>query len=64
MFNGVRDWMHFYWFEWPVFNLADCCLVCGAGLLLLQAFWSPAHRAKPPAEAAAEALPEIAEVKC
>ena len=39
VFNGVRDWMHFYWFEWPVFNFADCCLVCGAGLLLLQAFW-------------------------
>ena len=33
------DFLHFYWFEWPVFNVADCCLVCGAGLLLLQAFW-------------------------
>lgn len=38
VFQGVRDFFHFYWFEWPVFNVADCCLVCGAGLLLLQAF--------------------------
>jgi lipoprotein signal peptidase len=65
VFDGVRDWMHFYWFEWPVFNIADCCLVCGAGLLLLQAFFSPTHRGKPSAETThADALPEIAEVKC
>lgn len=39
MFNGVRDFLHwFYLFDWPVFNVADCCLVCGAGLLLIQAF--------------------------
>jgi signal peptidase II len=39
MFNGVRDFLHwFYLFDWPVFNIADCCLVCGAGLLLIQAF--------------------------
>jgi signal peptidase II len=38
MFGGVRDFLHwFYLFDWPVFNIADCCLVCGAGLLLLQA---------------------------
>lgn len=40
VFGGVRDFLHFYWFEWPVFNVADCCLVCGAGLLLIQAFCS------------------------
>jgi lipoprotein signal peptidase len=40
MFGGVRDFLHFYWFEWPVFNVADCCLVCGACLLLAQAFLS------------------------
>lgn len=39
VFHGVRDFLYFYWIEWPVFNVADCCLVCGAGLLLLQAFW-------------------------
>lgn len=39
VFNGVRDFLHWdYHFDWPVFNIADCCLVCGACLLLLQAF--------------------------
>ncbi len=39
VFNGVRDFLHWnYLFDWPVFNVADSCLVCGAGLLLLQAF--------------------------
>ena len=38
-FGGVRDFLHWhYLFDWPVFNVADCCLVVGAGLLLLQAF--------------------------
>jgi signal peptidase II len=59
VFGGVRDFFYFYWFEWPVFNVADCFLVCGAGLLLLQAFLSPAgDKAKPavpePATAVAE----------
>ena len=55
VFGGVRDFLHFYWIEWPVFNVADCCLVCGAGLLLAQAFWSrPAaacHASEPSAMA-------------
>jgi lipoprotein signal peptidase len=38
VFRGVRDFLHFYWINWPVFNIADCCLVCGASLLLVQAF--------------------------
>jgi lipoprotein signal peptidase len=41
VFGGVRDFMHLHYytaFDWPVFNLADCCLVCGAVLLLGQAF--------------------------
>jgi lipoprotein signal peptidase len=39
MFNGVRDFLHWnYLFDWPVFNVADCCLVSGAFLLLVQAF--------------------------
>jgi lipoprotein signal peptidase len=42
VFNGVRDFLHWnYLFDWPVFNIADCCLVLGAGLLLLQAFLFP-----------------------
>jgi lipoprotein signal peptidase len=40
IFGGVRDFLYFYWIEWPVFNFADCCLVCGAFLLLGQAFLS------------------------
>lgn len=38
VFNGVRDFLYFYRVEWPVFNVADCCLVVGAGMLLLHAF--------------------------
>lgn len=40
VFDGVRDFLYFHWFEFPVFNIADSCLVCGAFLLLVQAFWS------------------------
>jgi lipoprotein signal peptidase len=52
LFGGVRDFLHFYWFEWPVFNVADCCLVCGAGLLLAQAFLSRAPSSHPTVEVA------------
>lgn len=46
---AVRDWLHFcligsdgqVLFNWPVFNLADCYLVVGAGLLFLQSMRSP-----------------------
>ena len=38
LFGGVRDFLHWKAPEWPVFNIADCCLVVGAGLLLIQAF--------------------------
>lgn len=47
VFNGVRDFLHWnYLFDWPVFNVADCCLVVGAGLLLLQAFGTHAAPAE------------------
>jgi len=53
VFGGVRDFLHVYhrpWdFDWPVFNFADCCLVVGAGLLLVQAVF--AAPAKQPANA-------------
>src|SRR5262249_23536777 len=42
IFSGVRDFLHMHWYEheWPVFNVADSCLVCGAILLLTQALFS------------------------
>jgi lipoprotein signal peptidase len=53
MFDGVRDFLHWnLFFDWPVFNIADCCLVVGACLLLVQAFLFP--RVVPP-EASGEA---------
>jgi signal peptidase II len=45
VFGGVRDFLYwFYLVDWPVFNIADCCLVCGAGLLLVQAFFTEPHQ--------------------
>jgi lipoprotein signal peptidase len=41
VFNGVRDFLYFHYIEWPVFNIADCCLVVGAGLLVVQALFVP-----------------------
>jgi len=35
-FGWVRDFLDFYY--WPVFNLADMAIVCGAGLILLVLF--------------------------
>lgn len=37
---AVRDWIHFQYkqFDWPIFNIADSLLVCGAGLLVRQTF--------------------------
>ena len=62
VFHGVRDFLYFYWFEWPVFNIADCLLVCGAAVLLLQAFFTP-HESKPQLVAANTAVPEMAGTK-
>jgi signal peptidase II len=42
VFGGVRDFLYFYKVEWPVFNVADCCLVVGAAVLLTQAVFAPA----------------------
>lgn len=43
---AVRDWIHFKIesvIDWPVFNVADSLLVCGAALLMWQAFRKPAE---------------------
>jgi lipoprotein signal peptidase len=56
VFGGVRDWMHVYYqsFDWPVFNVADCCLVAGAFLLLAQAFLGKAPAPVPAPQEMAE----------
>ena len=48
VFGGVRDFLYFYKVEWPVFNIADCCLVVGAGLLLVQAVFVAPEPANAP----------------
>src|SRR5262245_19266113 len=62
VFEGVRDFLYFHWIEWPVFNIADCCLVVGACLLLFQAFLTnPAPQPQPEPVADPEAaLPSAA----
>ena len=62
VFHGVRDFLYFYWIEWPVFNVADCCLVCGAGILLLQAFATQPEPATNP-QASGALTAEVAEAK-
>lgn len=44
VFNGVRDFLYFYKIDWPVFNIADCCLVVGAGMLLISAILAPTEK--------------------
>ena len=47
VFEGVRDFLYFYKINWPVFNVADCCLVCGAIILLGHAFLVKTPKAEP-----------------
>jgi signal peptidase II len=49
---AVRDWLHFKIdpvLDWPIFNIADSLLVCGAALLVWHAL-----RTAPPSAVAAE----------
>jgi len=56
MFSGVRDFLRWYLgFEWPIFNMADSFLVCGAGLLLVHAFFMQPAAQDDPAPVATEA---------
>jgi signal peptidase II len=44
---AVRDWLHFKIdrvIDWPIFNIADSLLVCGAALLV----WHALHSETPP----------------
>lgn len=62
----VIDFIHFQVgsFDFPVFNVADCCVVIGAGLLVLATLITPgAHpttkRGPAPREHQLEELPEL-----
>jgi signal peptidase II len=60
VFGGVRDFLHWYLFDFPVFNVADSCLVCGAGLLLFHAlFLQPKKDATVTAPAESETKPAV-----
>jgi signal peptidase II len=65
VFSGVRDFIYWHYrdlYDWPVFNIADCCLVCGAVLLLAQAFLSrPVHATEPSGDRAVAS--EMAQAK-
>jgi lipoprotein signal peptidase len=40
VFGGVRDFLHWYaGYNWPDFNIADSCLVCGACILFVHSFF-------------------------
>jgi signal peptidase II len=64
LFGGVRDFFHWYrYIDWPVFNVADICLVSGAALLVLEAFLRDPEAAPTIAETATEAAPASASVE-
>jgi signal peptidase II len=49
MWGQVRDFIYFELINWPIFNMADSMLVCGAGVLMLQAVFSESSRKDVPA---------------
>jgi signal peptidase II len=57
VFGGVRDFLYFYLIDWPVFNVADSCLVVGALLLLGQAVLGKSKDEPAATPATAEANP-------
>lgn len=57
VFDGVRDFLFFYRIDWPVFNIADCGLVCGAALLLIQALVVPTPKVAEASAAVETAVP-------
>ncbi len=47
-FGYVVDFVQWYWrdFHWPVFNLADSCIVVGATILVIAGLFAPKPEAK------------------
>ena len=58
---AVRDWIHFkldaIGFDWPIFNIADSLLVCGAGLLIWHSLRSEMKSKSPVANSAPASAP-------
>jgi signal peptidase II len=63
VFYGVRDFLYCHYYEtykWPDFNIADCCLVSGAAVLLIHSFFVKDPVAEPAkTEAAAATVPTV-----
>lgn len=63
VFEGVRDFLHCYYITeagthiWPDFNIADCCLVVGASILMIHSFFAsePTAQIVPPTTSPVEA---------
>jgi signal peptidase II len=53
-FGAVADFfdLHYAGWHWPAFNIADSCIVIGAGFLLLDAFLRPKTEPAQPASVA------------
>jgi signal peptidase II len=47
--SAVRDWLDFRLINWPIFNIADSLLVCGAALLVWHAFRAERNARSDPA---------------
>ena len=63
VWGKVRDWiyverinLYFKVFDWPIFNIADSCLVCGAGVLVAHAAYSEWRMSRAAAPAVATSL--------
>ena len=58
---AVRAWIHFkldaIGFDWPIFNIADSLLVCGAGLLIWHSLRSEMKSKSPVANSAPASAP-------
>lgn len=66
VFSGVRDFLHCYYVAapdkihvWPDFNIADCCLVTGATVLLVHSFFAKDPNAEPAKSETTEAAPPL-----
>jgi signal peptidase II len=64
VFGGVRDFLHCYYEHhvWPDFNIADSCLVVGAGVLLVHSFLvkePEPDKVEPAASTQTAAMPDV-----